>query len=206
MSVSQILNSNGKIPSSLVDGGGSGPATIPPLVSVLTVGPDAGNLFIDNLGGIQISDGAGTPKIIQETSLLGGGNSIPNPTVKIPYLDLTDSLSGNVGISTSEGAFDYLACVSGLYLGPSSADIKLTTIAGLDPTGAPMETLQIMNWGGGSAQIDCAAAQIGNLLIQSSQNQIYFTKSLDSTTVGAAAGRLPIVLGSNTFFLQVFNA
>jgi hypothetical protein len=49
MSVSQILNSNGKIPSSLVDGGGSGPATIPPLVSVLTVGADAGNLFIDNL-------------------------------------------------------------------------------------------------------------------------------------------------------------
>jgi hypothetical protein len=206
MSVSQILNSNGKIPSSLVDGGGSGPATIPPLVSVLTVGNSAGNLSMDNIGFLQLSDGGSTPEIVQLESKFQGEISIPNPTVKIPYLELTDSLSGNVGITTSEGSFDYVACVSGVYLGPSSADILLSTIAGTDPTGAAIETLQIRDWNGGTAQVDCAAAQIGNLLIQSGQNQIYFSQGLNATPVGSTAGRLPIVLGGSTYYLQVFNA
>jgi hypothetical protein len=187
MSVSSILNSNGKIPASLIEGGVD-PTGTPTLAEVLNENNDANALFIDDCGGVVLTNGAGTPSKITLTS-----NPQPGGASSTQCLFVGDGLN----ILTD-------ASCKNLWLGGTATDVKLSTQNGNDPAGVATEILNITDYNNGTAGINCASAFIGYLQVQSPDNRIYFEQNLNTGAVGATAGRIPIICGGTTYYLQVY--
>ena len=156
------------------------------LTQTLTVGNNANNLSIENLQILNLQNPGNTSSVDIKT--LAG--------------DVLTIVKGGSGVSANVTA----GSIQGTQLKLIDANnITLDNTAGTDPSGNLVNTLNVTNGSGGSAQINVGSAQIGLLEIQSSQNQIYFLQALNTTAVGAPAGRLPVILNGVTYYLQVFS-
>jgi hypothetical protein len=162
------------------------------LSQTLTVGNDANNLSIENVGILNLQNSAPSTSSVDLKTIAG------------------DSL---VVVKGGSGVAGDVNCGNVNCLGVSFVDangIVLNNQAGLDPTGASLNTLSVKNDIGGSAQLTVGSAQITYLGIEAPQNQIYFLQAPDSTAVGAPFGRLPVVFDfagtPTTKYIQLFNA
>lgn len=187
MSVSQILDVNGKISENYLPSNAGG---VPTLAEVLNEDNDGENLFINNLGGLELSNGAGVGPAIA--------------TLTAQYVPGTNPGTGNVlNVEDKNGDLCDIQ-VNHIYLGGPSVDIKFSTQNGTDPAGNTSEILNITDYSNGTACINCASAFIGDLQIQNGQNVIYFLQNLNTGAVGATAGRIPVICGGTTYYLQVY--
>jgi hypothetical protein len=154
MSVSSILNSNGKIPSSFIEGITPGPSSIPPIVSVLDIGNDASYNSIVNVS--SLSTGNLSPSVGGNLNLYTvKGNSFGG--LSNLELNFISSLNGGLGDLGASNISSERFMSRNIYI-PSPSGNSQVYLSSLDTS-----TLNLNN----SNMSNVGSIQCGNLSVQS---------------------------------------
>jgi hypothetical protein len=193
MSVSQILNSNGKIPSSLIEGGGSGPSSIPPLVSVLSIGNDASYNPIYNVSSLSLGNLSIGGSLTLETKQ--GNNFGPNSQFE---LNLISSQSGGLGDIACSGLGSERILTRNLFL-PSPSGNTTNTISTLENSTLNFNSSNFSNIG----SVSCVSLNVQS--VESIGGSIRIDGPLILDVDGPQTNAIRCICVSNTYDLGIYQ-